>query len=160
MAGRTLKRYGLEESAKMLIAVGLIFNLFSWLVAAHYVGAGYKLTLFIVPFTFTCVSILILIAIRYRYVLFEKYPYLVNLPSIFYRIGEGKNGKNKQSIAFSMIFTVHTLVLAVMGLMSLLLTFSISSRSPSFLILYLAAVAILIVAVLLQYRRIYLKLSK
>ncbi len=166
MARRMLKRYGLEGRAKILIAIGLLFNLFAWFVAAYYFSpAGGKITLFIVPFIFTCVSAILLIVIKYRYTLFEKYPYLMNLPSIFYRIGEQKDGGNKQSMAFSMIFTVHTLVIAVVGFMGLLLTFSIGSGvhnhtvSPS-LYLYLITVAVLIVAVFLQYRRIYIRFSK
>ena len=167
MAGRKLKRYGLEGGAKALIAIGLLFNLLAWLVAAYYFGlaGGGKITLFIVPFIFTCVSAIALLVIRYRYTLFEKYPYLMNLPSIFYRIGGRKNGESKQSIAFSMIFTVHALVIAVVGFMGLLLTVTIGSSIKSnaaspFLYVYLAIVAILIVSVFLQYRRIYVRFVK
>ena len=166
MAKRMLKKYGLEVGAKILVVIGLLLILFSWFVAAYYFGlAGGKITLFIVPFIFTCVSALLLLAIRYRYTLFLKYPYLMNLPSIFYHIGEQKDGEKKQSMAFSMIFTVHALILAVVGFMGLLLTFSIGSDihnktvSPS-LYLYLITVAVLIAAVFLQYRRIYLRFSK
>ena len=165
MAGRRLKRYGLEGGAKILIVVGLLLNLVAWFVAGYYFGlSGSKITLFIVPLIFTCVSVVLLVVIRYRYTLFEKYPYLISLPSIFYRVG-GRRDTGKQSIAFSMIFTVHALVIAVVGLMSLLLTVSIgyseqnNTVSP-FLYLYLVTVAVLIIAVFLQYRRIYLKLSK
>lgn len=166
MAKRTLKRYALEGGAKTLIALGLLFDLAAWIVAAYYFGSsGSKVTLFIAPFIFTCVSIVLLAVIRYRYTLFEKYPYLMNLPSIFYRIGQGKDGVSKQSMAFSMIYTVHALVIAAMGVMGLLLTFSIGSdiRSvvgSSFFVLYLATVAVLIAAVFLQYRRIYVKFSR
>jgi hypothetical protein len=165
MAKRMLKRYGLEGGAKVLIAVGLLFNLFAWLIAAYYFGlSGGKITLFIVPFISTCVSALLLLVIRYRYTLFEKYPYLINLPSLFYHIGE-QRGASKQSTAFSMIFTVHALMLAAVGLMSLLLTVSIGYSEQSntvspFLYSYLVTVAILIVAVFLQYRRIYIRFSK
>jgi hypothetical protein len=166
MAKRMLKRYGLESGAKILIVIGLLFNLFAWFVAAYYFGlTGSKITLLIVPFIFTCVSVILLIVIRYRYTLFEKYPYIMSLPSIFYRIGEGKDGGSKQSMAFSMIFTVHALIIAVVGFMGLLLTFSIGSSIRSntaspFFYLYLATVAILIVAVFMQYRRIYIRFSK
>ena len=161
-----LKRYGLEGIAKALIAVGLLFNLVAWLLAASYFGpSGGRITLFIVPFIFTCVSALALLVIHYRYTLFEKYPYLMNLPSIFYRIGEGKDGLSKQSIAFSMIFTVHALVIAVIGVMSMILTIAVgssikSSAASPFLYLYLLVVAILIISVFLQYRRIYHRLAK
>lgn len=166
MAKRALKRYGLEGLAKALMAAGLLFNLFSWIAAAYYFGlGGSRMSLFIVPFVFTCVSALSLLVIRYRYTLFEKYPYLMNLPSIFYRLGEGKSGESRQSIAFNMIFTVHALVLAVVGFMAFLLTISIGYGEQShavspFLYLYLITVVVLIAAVLIQYRRIYLKLSK
>ncbi len=64
-----------------------------------------------------------------------------------------------------MIFTVHALVLAFIGFLSLILTISIGSGinrrmvSP-LLYIYLATVAILVVAVLLLYRRIYIKFAK
>jgi hypothetical protein len=64
-----------------------------------------------------------------------------------------------------MIFTVHSLVLAFMGFLSLLLTISIgssikSSAESPFLYAYLGTVVVLVVAVLLLYRRIYIKFSK
>ncbi|MCL5430548.1 MAG: hypothetical protein M1504_03670 [Candidatus Marsarchaeota archaeon] len=163
MAGRTLKRYGLEGAAKILIVFGLLLVLVSWFVGAYYFGLIGKITLFIAPLIFTCVSALLLLIIRYRYTLFEKYPYLMNLPSLFSRIREQKS-TNNQSIAFSMIFTVHAFVIAVVGFLSLILTVTIgssikSSMSP-LLYVYLATIAILVIAVLLQYRRIYIRFVK
>lgn len=165
MASKMLKRYGLEGVAKVLITVGLLFNLFAWLLAAYYFGMGSnRIALFIVPFVFSCVSALALLIIQYRYTLFEKYPYLMNLPSLFYHIGE-RNGAAKQSIAFSMIFTVHALVVAFVGLLSLLLTVAIGSSIQSntaspFLYVYLIMIAILIVSIFLQYRRIYIRFAR
>ena len=164
MASRKLKRYGLEGAAKILIAAGLLLVLFSWLTGAYYFGITGKATLFIVPFIFTCVLAVLLLIIGYRYTLFEKYPYLMNLPSLFYRIKE-KKGTDNQSIAFSMIFTVHALVIAFLGLLSLVLAISIGSSIKSnaaspFMYAYLAIVAILVVSVLLQYRRIYIRFRK
>ncbi len=165
MAGRKLKRYGLEGGAKALIAIGLLFNLSAWFVAAYYFGlAGSRITLFIVPFIFTCISAIGLLVIRYRYTMFEEYPYLMNLPSFFYRLGERKDA-SKQGIAFSMIFTVHALVLSVLGFLSLLLTvaigYSIKSNAASpFLYAYLAIIAILVASVFLLYRRIYVRFAK
>ncbi len=165
MAGKRLKRYGLEGGAKALIAIGLLLNLSAWFAAAYYFGLpGSKVTLFIVPLVFTCVSAIFLLVIRYRYTLFEKYPYLMSLPSLFYRLGEQKD-TNKQSVAFSMIFTVHALVLAVVGFMSLLLTITVgasikSSAASPLLYIYLAVAAVLVISVFLLYRRIYFKLMK
>ncbi len=166
MATRLLKRYGLEGIAKVLIAIGLLLVLSAWIVGVYYYGitsAG-KLTLLIVPFIFTCVLAALLFVIRYRYTLFEKYPYLVNLPSLFYRVKQ-KKGSNNRSVAFSMIYTVHALVITFLGLISLVLTVaigtSIQSNTPSFLLYaYLGLIAILGVSVLLQYRRIYIKFVK
>ena len=165
MASRTLKRYGLEGIAKILISIGLLFVLLSWITAFYYFGPNSKNALFIVPFIFTCVIAVLLLVIKYRYTLFEKYPYLMSLPSIFYRIGGGKKGFDNQSLAFSMIFTVHALVIAFIGLMCLILTISIgasiqSSSASPLLYVYLAIAAVLIVSVLLQYRRIYIKFVK
>ncbi len=164
MADKTLKRYGLEGTAKILIVIGLLLVLFSWIVGVYYFGITERFALFIASFIFTCVLAVLLLIIRYRYTLFEKYPYLMSLPSLFYRIEERK-GTNNQSAAFSMIFTVHALVIAFLGLLSLVLTISISSNikgSPAspFLYVYLAIIAILVVSVLLQYRRIYIRFAK
>ncbi|MEM3211801.1 MAG: hypothetical protein QXR85_00610 [Candidatus Micrarchaeaceae archaeon] len=158
-----LKRRGLEGTAKILIITGLLLLLFSWLAAAHYYGIFGKPVLFLAPFIFTCIMALLLLVIKYRYVLFEKYPYLINLPSLFYHVR--KQNTNNQSIAFSMIFTVHALVVAFMGLLSSILTISISISIPDnaahlFLYVYLAVIAILVISVFLQYRRIYIKLTK
>ncbi len=164
MASRILNRHGLEDTAKILIAVGLLLVLFSWIVGNYYFGITGKLTLFVVPLIFTSVLAVLLLIIKYRYTLFEKYPYLMNLPSLFYRIKERK-GANRQSIAFSMIFTVHALAIAFLGLLSLVLTISIGSGIKSgsaspFLYTYLFIIAIFVASVLLQYRRIYIRFAK
>jgi hypothetical protein len=164
MASRTINRYGLESAAKILIAIGLLLVLFSWILGIYYFGITGKITQFIVPFIFTCVLTILLVIIKYRYTIFEKYPYLMNLPSLFYRIKEQK-GKDNRGIAFSMIFTVHSLVIAFLGLLSLILTISIGSSiktgsASAYLHLYLVIVAVLVISVLLQYRRIYLKFVK
>ena len=161
MANRTLKQYGLEGIAKTLIVIGGLLVLASWIVGLYYFGFTGQKALFIAPVIFTCVFVITLLVIKYRYTLFERYPYLMNLPSLFYRID-----KSKQASAFSMIFTVHALVAAFLGLMSLLLTISIStgvkgsSAAFPFLYLYLAVVVVLIVAVFWQYRRIYIRFMK
>lgn len=167
MANRMLKRYGLEHIAKILIVIGFLLVLLSWIEGFYYYGitATSKIALFIVPLIFTCIFVVFLLVIKYRYALFEKYPYLVNLPSIFYRIGGGKRGLDNQSKAFSMIYTVHALVIAFLGLLSVVLTFSIGSSinrntASPFLYVYLAIVAVLVVSVFLQYRRIYIKFAK
>ncbi len=164
MAIKRLKRYGLEGAAKILVVVGFLLILISWIAGAYYFGSVGKLALFIVPLAFTCVLAILLLVIRYRYTLFEKYPYLMNLPSLFYRIKASK-GKDNQSIAFSMIFTVHALAIAFLGLLSLVLTISIgssikSSSASPFLYTYFAIIAILVLSVLLQYRRIYVRFAK
>ncbi len=61
-----------------------------------------------------------------------------------------------------MIFTVHSLVLTFLGLLSVLLTLSIGSNakiSSPFFYSYFIVIAFLIVSVFLIYRRIYIKLS-
>ena len=138
---------------------------FTWFAGVYYFGITGKVTLFIVPFVFTCVSALLLLIIRYRYTLFERYPYLMNLPSLFYRIG-GQKDTGRQSSVFRMIFTVHALVVAVIGFLGLILTISIGTSidrgaaAYPFLYVYLATVAVLIVSVLLLYRRIYIRFAK
>ncbi len=166
MAERTLKRYGLEGIAKALIAFGSLLILLSWVVGAYYFGITGKTTAsFIVPFIFTCLLVLLLLIIRYRYTLFEKYPYLMSLPSLFYRIGAKKGSNDGQSRAFSMIFTVHALVIAFLGLLSLVLALVVGSSVHSggaspYLYLYVVIIGVLGISVLLQYRRIYRKFMK
>lgn len=64
-----------------------------------------------------------------------------------------------------MIFTVHTFVIAVIGFLSLILTVSVgssikSSAASPLLYVYLGTAVILGIAVLLQYRRIYIRFAK
>ncbi len=164
MVTKALKRYELEKGAKILIAIGLLLILISWILAIDYISVNQvakdRFALLLIPLIFTAVAAILLLVIKYRYTLFEKYPYLMNLPSIFYRIGRGKDTKN-QSIAFNMIFTVHSLVLTFLGLLSILLTPSIGSNakiSSPFFYSYFVVIAVLIISVFLIYRRIYIKL--
>ncbi len=165
MAAKNLKRYGLEKGAKVFIVIGLLLILISWILAIHYLTVNQiakdRLALLLIPFIFTVIAAILLLVIKYRYTIFERYPYLMNLPSIIYRIGGGKDTK-KQSIAFNMIFTVHSLVLTFLGLLSILLTLSIGSaakvNSP-FFYSYFVVIAFLVISVFLIYRRIYLKFS-
>ena len=164
MAAKNLKRYGLEKGAKVFIVIGLLLIMISWILAAYYINVNQiakdRLALLIIPLIFTAVAAILLLVIKYRYTIFERYPYLMNLPSIIYRIGGGKDTK-KQSIAFNMIFTVHSLVLTFLGLLSILLTVSIGSNaktSSPFFYSYFVVIAVLIISVFLIYRRIYIKL--
>ena len=164
MAVKNLKRYELEKGAKVFIVIGLLLILISWILAAYYINVNQiakdRLALLIIPLIFTAVAAILLLVIKYRYTIFERYPYLMNLPSIIYRIGGGKDTK-KQSIAFNMIFTVHSLVLTFLGLLSILLTLSIGSNaktSSPFFYSYFVVIAVLIISVFLIYRRIYIKL--
>ncbi len=164
MAAKNLKRYGLEKGAKVFIVIGLLLILISWILAAYYINVNQiakdRLALLLIPLVFTAIAAILLLVIKYRYTIFERYPYLMNLPSIIYRIGGGKDTK-KQSIAFNMIFTVHSLVLTFLGLLSILLTLSIGSNaktSSPFFYSYFVVIAVLIISVFLIYRRIYIKL--
>lgn len=164
MAVKKLQRYELEKGAKVFIIIGFLLLIISWILAVHYLTlnqiAKDRLALLLIPLIFTLVSIILLLVIKYRYTIFERYPYLMNLPSLFYRIG-GKDNK-KQSKVFNMIFTVHSLVLTFLGLLSILLTLSIGSaakvHSP-FFYSYFVVIAFLIISVFLIYRRIYVKFS-
>ena len=164
MAAKNLKRYELEKGSKVFIVIGLLLILISWILAIHYLTVNQiakdRLALLLIPLIFTAVAAILLLVIKYRYTIFERYPYLMNLPSIIYRIGGGKDTK-KQSIAFNMIFTVHSLVLTFLGLLSILLTLSIGSNaktSSPFFYSYFVVIAVLIISVFLIYRRIYIKL--
>ena len=165
MAAKNLKKYGLEKGAKVFIVIGLMLILISWILAIHYLTVNQiakdRLALLLIPLIFTAIAAILLLVIKYRYTIFERYPYLMNLPSIIYRIGGGKDTK-KQSIAFNMIFTVHSLVLAFLGILSIFLTLSIGSNaktSSPFFYSYFVVIAVLIISVFLIYRRIYIKLT-
>ena len=165
MYNRKLQRYRLEKGAKVFIVIGLLLILISWILAIHYLTVNQiakdRLALLLIPLIFTAIAAILLLVIKYRYTIFERYPYLMNLPPIIYRIGGGKDTK-KQSIAFNMIFTVHSLVLTFLGILSILLTLSIGSaakvNSP-FFYSYFVVIAFLVISVFLIYRRIYLKFS-
>jgi hypothetical protein len=111
MHNRKLQRYRLEKGAKVFIVIGLLLILISWILAIHYLTinqtAKDRFALLLIPLIFTAVAAILLLVIKYRYTIFERYLYLMNLPSIFYRISGGKDTK-KQSIAFNMIFqSIH-----------------------------------------------------
>lgn len=164
MTRRPLKRYPLENIAKILIYTGFLFVVFSCITGVYYFGITGKISLLIVPVIFLLILSALLLFIRYRYALFERYPYLMNLPSLFYRIGDRKGSKT-QSIAFSRIFTVHALVICLLGIASFVLTIAMGSSigttvTSPLLYVYLAIVMTLAIAVILQYRRIYLEFLK
>ena len=103
MAAKNLKRYGLEKGAKVFIVIGLLLILISWILAIHYLTinqtAKDRLALLLIPLIFTAIAAILLLVIKYKYTIFERYPYLMNLLSIIYRIGGRKRHKEaKHSI--------------------------------------------------------------
>ena len=84
MAAKNLKRYKLEKGAKVFIVIGLLLILISWILAIHYLTVNQiakdRFALLLIPLIFTAVATILLLVIKYRYTIFERYPYLMNLP--------------------------------------------------------------------------------
>lgn len=124
---------------------------------------GEKSALLIIPVAYTAVFVLLLLILRYRYTLLEKYPYLINLPSFVYRLGREKN-IDLRSRVMQKVFTVYSLAFFYVSLLFGTITyfiFQLPGSSSAFRLLPLFAIIIALVAsVLLLYRRIYRSFAK
>lgn len=180
MKNRLLKRLELEGASKAIIALALLLTIFAWIivayfypslpaiVAAHYGINGtsdsynYKSGLLYLPAIFTAITALLILVIRYRYALFEKYPYFLNLPSFIYHLSM-QNDKTKQAVILNKVFTVYTFPLLMISTLNLIFTFATFSRASTILYFVYAAlilIAIMLLAIFSLYRRIYKEFSR
>ena len=147
----------MSNGARSILLIALIANIIATAIFAY--GSSKIPNLIIVPSIFLGVFALILLILRFRYPLLERYPYLVNLPAFAYRLGIQKNPKTA-GIVINRIFTVHALASLYVAVLYLIFAVTIMQQSGKFVWLeILVIVAAFIVAVFLQYRRIYLNFA-
>ncbi|MDE1856264.1 MAG: hypothetical protein KGH49_03460 [Candidatus Micrarchaeota archaeon] len=152
--------YPLSSGARAILVAALIINVIATGLFVSYsqsaTAAGtFSDSLWILPAVFIGVFVLILLLLRFRYVLLERYPYLVNLPAFAYRLGIQTDPK-RAGIVINRVFTVHTFASLYTSALYLVLSTSIIGQNSQFILhSILILVAIFILTVFIQYRRIY-----
>lgn len=160
MQAMKVTHYSLSSWAKSILIAALVLNLIAtWFFFYYYQPAAASGTvgssLLILPAIFLGIYVLIVLLMRFRYVLLERYPYLVNLPAFAYRLGIQTNPK-RAGMVINRVFTVHALASLYTAVLYLLLSTAIIEQSGTFVLrAVLILVAIFIVTVFVQYRRIY-----
>jgi uncharacterized membrane protein len=170
--------YPLSGAAKALILSAFIINLLALFVVAYYYpslpnvtpthyginGApnsyGNKSSLLIIPGIFIALFVFLVLILRFRYTLLEKYPYLLNLPSFVYVLGT-KTSPSVQGEVINRVFSVFSLSVLYVSLLNLTISLAIM-RQDAYLLLpsVLAIIAVFIASVLLLYRSIYRRFAK
>ena len=170
------KRYQLSSAARAIILLGVLINIATWLAIAYYYPAlpntipthfnasgmptsyADKIVVLLVPALLSAIIIVILLVLRYRYALLERYPYLLNLPAFAYRLGIEKNSATHGTI-INRIFTVHTLSILYISILCAVIVYAMLSLNGQGLSLLLPAILITVVVfvatVFLVYRSIY-----
>jgi len=82
-----------------------------------------KTTFFILPAAFSIAPIILLVLARFRFTLFNKYPYLLNLPAFYVNIS--KIPKERQTFWINRYFEVIIFLEAVLTLSFLILEYGI-----------------------------------
>ena len=152
-------RYPLSSGAKSILFIALIINIIATYAIINSNAYGVNTNLFIVPYIFLAIFALFLLVLCFRYSLLEKYPYLVNLPAFAYRLGIQKNSKVAGKV-INRVFTVHALASLFVSLLYLIFASAIVSQSghPAPVEIF-ALVLVFILAVFIQYRRIYMSFA-
>lgn len=158
-----LKRYPLSKLAKTFIAIGIALLIITLALGIYslstQIASKTKIALYIVLSVWVVIFAFLLLVIKYRYEIFEKYPYLMSLPSLFYQLKGEKRNKG-----FSMIFTIHAFTLVYLGFLGLLVIMLITKSPIGFernIILgsLYTVIILFVVGVLLVYRWIYKSLK-
>ena len=162
-----VKHYPLSNLGRAALLIGLLLNIIVWITIAY----NYQTSIlqksgafFIVPAAFTLVFILYLLLLRYRYVLLERYPYLVNLPSFAYRLGM-QNNREMEGKVIAKVFTIHCLAALYISALEVAIVYSVIPINgiqntqlllPSILIV----IVVFLVTVFALYRSVYRSFAK
>ncbi len=153
-----VKHYPLSKAARYLIAIGFVLNLLAVSAIIYFYPKFAHLSstaIWLVPTLFSGVFILLLLILRYRYTILEKYPYLLNLPSFVYRLGMENNPKLEGKV-INKVFTVYTISLLYISILNAIITITFVTQDTSFLIpSIITLVILLLVSVFWFYRSIY-----
>ncbi len=150
--------YPLSNGARSILVVALIINIIATLAFIY--TYENKPNLLIVPGIFLVIFALLLLVLRFRYALLERYPYLVNLPAFTYRLGIQKNPKIA-GMVINRVFTVHALASLYVSVLYLIFSTAILQQNgklalPEIFVL----VIVFVVTVFVQYRRIYMSFAQ
>jgi len=155
-----ITRLPLERKAKAAIAVTVLVIITMWLGTVYYHSTLSDANLLLLPLIYTAVIAFVLLIIRFRYPLLERYPYMVNLPSFVYRLGMQKNAAVHGKV-ITRIFTVWCVAMLYLsiiyaGVVYIVFSPSGANSSPTLLLPFiLIMLALLIVTVFAIYRGIY-----
>lgn len=157
-----VKHYPLSTVARTAILLGFLVNIATLaIVAMNYGVGGVTGALLIAPGIFMAVFIVLLLVLRYRYALLERYPYLVSMPAFVYRLGMNKNA-DVQARIISRVFTVHSFAVLYISVLGFVITNAEVMRSASLSWLapaIIVVVAVFVVTVFLIYRSIYMSFA-
>lgn len=138
-----MKRYGLERKAKVLIAAAVLMDILSLAVAAYfYLGPqraspgpygvaqaqgayGNFAGMLALPLVFALITVALLLLLKYRYALIERYPQTISIPGLAYRTGAGGR-RDSAGVAVNKVFTVFAaavMSVAVIGFLATLAAF-------------------------------------
>lgn len=178
-----IKHQPLSSFARSIIFLAAVINVLMLLDIAYYypslpntivthygsngapIAYGSKVDLLYAPIILFAVFALILLILRYRYTLFEKYPYLINLPSFVYVLGSEGDAEVRSKI-MGRVFTVYALSTLYLAVLNVIITTVMLHRGASNLYIrfalpmIFATVCVFVITVLLVYRDIYKSFAK
>lgn len=176
------KMYPLERIAKVNMLFAILVNIAVWAVVLYYYvqlpntipthyglngtpdAYGSKLIVLIEPVVLTLLVAYFTIAIRFRYTILSRYPYLVRLPAFVYGLESGRNAE-VQGRLLNKVFTVYTIPMAMISILNALISWIIISEvgTPKDTALLLGSVflvvAFMVAMIFLRYRSIYREFS-
>ncbi len=158
-----VKHYPLSGLARIALLIALILNISVWLAFAYYyqmLVTGGTTALLVIPSIFTLVLIVLLLVLRFRYTLLEKYPYLINMPSFVYRLGMAKNPDTEGKV-IGKVFTIHALSALYISALEAVIAYSGLMKSSRILFPSIVAViAVFVITIFALYRSIYISFAK
>ncbi len=153
-----VRHYPLSKVARFVIALAFLINIVALIITWYYYPE-LKSTILIVPAIFLFVFAIILLLLRFRYTLFERYPYILNLPSFVYRLGMEKNPDVEGQI-ISRVFSVHAFTALYLSILNLIITSAAATQNSSFLLpAILTLVIVFVVTIFSLYRNIYISFA-
>ncbi len=152
-----VKYYPLSNGARSILVAAFVINIIATLAFIY--ADGSRKSLLIVPGIYLAVFAILLLVLRFRYTLLERYPYLVNLPAFTYQLGIQENPETA-GIVINRVFTVHAVASLFVSVLYLIFSTAILLQNgrlalPEIFVL----VIVFVVAVFVQYRRIYMSFA-
>jgi len=172
------RRYPLEGTARVLIAIAILLNLAVWAMVGYYYQSlpqtipthfglngtpdayGSRTVVLLEPTILTLLVAGFLVALRFRYTLLFNYPWAVRLPAFVYGLMDGRNAE-RQGRLLNKVFTVYTVPMVMVSMLNLLISYLIIFSTGSgrgavpWLECILAIVAVMVAVIFLRYRAIY-----